>query len=185
MYELQIYVEYTGFAAFLERSIGRPLSTRKNGEFRSIANKEAVLYWHRNFLPRHFSRAQRMYNNRERKPAYQDIKQKLASGQTLIINGRLVNEKVQKGGEIDAVRGGDTERQAEGAPTVVTNPNMAKLRFIVPRYAAIKPRDPSKPNLRFELTRTTAAERTQLRKEWMRSYKRSVNAYRETIRKTL
>ena len=174
-------VDYTGLIADLRRA-GIGLSNRKINAMRRNANQATVLYWHRKFLPGHFTQAQSRYRLQNRKQPYSEIKRKLASGETIRVGGKLLRDKVRRGGVIDIVRSGLTERQAVAASPVQAYPSRAILHLMVPQYAAMARKDKSQPDMRYEITRTTQDERTRMMIYWVRIFLQQVGQTRSRMR---
>ena len=107
---------------------------------------------------------------------------KLAGGQRVKGVGR---ERIQRGGMIDIVRSGRTERMARAASIVRTFPTKAYVSMSVPSYVSLTPKDPSKPRQASEMTRVTMGETRTLRRYWQRIIKRELTADRQRLSKKL
>lgn len=185
MIRLYMSVEYQGFATMFARSTGTPASNRMLNRHRASANKEAVLVWHRHFLPGHFTAKQRKYNNQKRKEPYSKIKEELGRTGKAFVNGRVIHERVQLGGQIDNVRKGKSSQMAKGASPVKATPQSATVYMRVPFYAAMKRKDPTKPQMAKEITQVTDDEKMAMRRAWVRTFVNGLRTERNIIRKRL
>ena len=157
-----------------EHSVGRAMGQRMLSNILSHCNRQTVLYWHRTLLPLHFTADQRRYNHQRRKFPYMKIKRELASGGEAYNNGYRITEKhpVQRGGIIDNVRKGWTERQARRSPGVFASKTRGTITMFVPSYAAIRHRDPGKPDKEAEITAVAPQEYPELRRVFERTFVR-------------
>ena len=187
MYSMFIQVEYSGFVAGFEETVGRSIGQRALGNILGFANRETVLYWHRKFLPLHFTSAQRVYSNKRRKFPYSQIKKDLANGRQATYKGFTIREKhpVQRGGVIDNVRKGWTERQARQSPGVFASKTRGTLTMFVPRYAAIQNRDGNKPDKAAEITAVAPSEYPALRRVFQRTFVNRIGLLRDRVLKRI
>ncbi len=159
-------VSFEGFAAMLAEKTNLPLK-RATDRSAGKAYGYALQYWHQEFLPFHFTRqATTRYKYQKRKKPYSAIKRRLGMGQGAVdgngvpIRGR--DAVVRKGGLVDNVRGGNTERMARAGYLLKTSGKRAVLTMMVPRYISMRRRDPSKPNMGAEITTIVRNERVPL-----------------------
>jgi len=168
--------DYQGWFAELARQ-GRPMSARAKNLLLTQSNRQAVKFWHRVFIPRHFEsgNAQR-YRYKARKRPYRRIKEALAAGRTFDPSdgvGETINDRVIKGGTVSMVRSGDSEQKSKRQNAVFSTPNKATARVSVPGYISRRSRS-NRPDQRRELQTLTQAEKRQLNQVWAKNFFRGV-----------
>ena len=161
MFQVHIAVDYVGHAAALAPGWG--VDSRRIKEYRRRANHAGVQYWRVNYLPLHFVPGNATkYRYQKRKRPYQAIKEELAQSGTSYVKGRVLHERVQRGGKVDIVRSGHSERSARSANVIASYPTRATLRIQVKPGVGVRPKD-DKPDMRHEVTFTPANEREMMR----------------------
>ncbi len=114
--------------------------------------------WLRKYLPLHFrQQTRRRYGFQKRKSKYLKNKQRLAK-----------TGEVEDSGRTLLVHSGDLRRAMSRRFFVRAFPSRATINMPGPSYARMRPRDPRKPNLGFEITAVTPAEHADLIKHGLR-----------------
>ena len=155
-----VIVDFRGYACALVPNYTD--FQRRMNEYQARANKEGVLYWHRHFLPRHFTPDNRRYRMQERKPPYKAIKRRLAEHGVVYIHGQRIRERVQRGGVVNVVRSGRTENMAKASTPVAAFPTRAVIRLRVNEAVARRPGQ-GKPDMAGEILMTPQDERDMIR----------------------
>lgn len=167
MIECNLFIELQGFVAEVLGPDHGGVSGRGINRMTQAANRVTAEYWYQKFLPGHFNAAQKQYRLQPRKKPYAAIKKALAEGQQVRGIGR---ERVQRGGVIDIVRSGITERQARSSGITRATPTRAIVYIRVPHYAAMRRKDPTQPYLPDEITKVTASELNDMRLLWQETF---------------
>lgn len=171
--DVWVAVNYEGAAAFI--APGFDTSHRRMRKHMAFANRTGLEYWHDFFLPLRFNAGNKKYNHKKRKDPYLYIKRERGLGKAVRGRGGWETDKVYKGGLVDLVRTGKTERKAEAASPIASYAYRATLMIAVPYYASGKPQA-DKPDLASEITTTPASEREVIRvvvsRNFMSSLKR-------------
>ena len=162
---LYINANYEGWFAQMAKR-GHGLTREGKRLLLREANRWVVDRWHRYYIPRHFSEiARSRYHYQQRKPRYRGIKQDLAAGQEVFVNGqKLEPEPIKKGGRVDIVRSGSTEASANAQTAIHATATGAKTRVVVPSY--VLKRRAGQPDQKRELQKLTRAERSRLSAGW-------------------
>ena len=102
-------------------------------------------------------------------------------GEDVFINGRrLPPESIVKGGRVDVVRSGRTERKAERVVPIYSTPRQAVAVLRVPKHTASRPRA-GRPNMAAEITKTTKGERSEIMDVWSKTFLNGVRIYGKSI----
>lgn len=125
----------------------------------------AVVYWHRRFLPRHFTvLGERLYGYKPR--AGQDEPAMVPRGKNgrMVLNRKYWHLKRRRKGHVrPLVWSGTLERTALAAIRVSGSHKQARgVLSLVPRYAYQYRKDLNQPDKAAELTRTTQSEVEEL-----------------------
>lgn len=92
------------------------------------------------------------------------------------VNGKeLEPEQIIKGGEVDIVRSGTTERKANIQTAIFASPTRAKTRVIVPDYVLKK--RPGQPNQKREIQKITRSENNRLTMAWRGRFLRGAKRF--------
>ena len=192
MYAMFCYVKtisYLDMAAVLAPGLGATARGRMAlSRLRVGPNREALKLWHQRFLPMHFTRRNLVYNYQRRKTPYKTIKKALAEGGGVAVyNGYTIREKqpVQRGGTVDIVRKGFTERKARAAVAISSYPTRAVIKMLVPSYAALKMPAADRPHMAKEMTTVTLWEKRHMANKWEKEMGRMITAYSERITKNV
>lgn len=148
----------------------------------SEANAKTVAYWHRKIIPRHFdSSARSRYHYQRRKRRYRQIKEELAAGNTVVVNGQaLPAENIVKLGRVDIVRGGKTETKAERRVAIFATEHKAVASLKVPRHIVSRRRG-TRPNMAKEIQSVTKAEKGRMVTIWKKTFLAGVRVYGNSI----
>jgi len=128
------------------------IGKRKWKECTKAGYEKMARYWHKNFLPDHFTRAARTkYGHQARRPKY--LKNKERGGRRKV-NGRVIT--IKYGGQIDNVYSGDLETLMKSPATIQAFPSRATVKMAGPRYVSMRPYKSGQPDKGKEITRSTA-----------------------------
>lgn len=177
-------VDYEGwFAEIAQRRGGLGVSRPAKRVLLTDSNRKVIEYWHNKVIPRHFETSARYrYHYQKRKPPYVAIKKALARGERVIAKGRqLPAEKVVKGGQVDVVRAGSTERKAEAPAPIRSTENKAVVRLKVPRYAGDRRNRTGRPNMGREIKTITNREKQTMVRVWKMAFMRGVRTHGKAI----
>ena len=175
---INININYEGwFAEFATRHQGKGLTRQGKRFLLKEANRKAVDFWHRRVIHKHFRpEARQRYHYQQRKAKYRGIKQDLAAGVEVFVNGeKLEPENIIKGGRVDIVRSGQTEQKARIPTPVLANSRSAKTRLVVPGYVLKK--RPGGPDQKKEIQKVTFREKGLIRGAWRGQFLRAAHQF--------
>lgn len=155
-----VAVNYRGFTAHF--APGWDVGHRRVKGHIGLANRAGMDHWRQKFLPLRFLPGNQRFRHQTRKKPYTEIKKVLARTGFAIVNGQRIEERVQRGGEVNLVRSGVTERLARGSFAIASYPTRATLRIRAKTAVARRPK-PGKPNLPAEIKYTPPSEVTEVR----------------------
>lgn len=166
-----INVDYTGFfAEIANQNGGYGLSRKAKRLVLTEANRKCVQHWHEYIIPNHFDLHGRFkYQYKPRKRITNKIKTMLASGDTVYFGGQKITDKVEKGGRVDLVRTGKTERQAEESAPIRSTPQKGELTMRIPRYILYAQKK-SRIRLAAEITSLTPTDKVVLTEVWAQAF---------------
>lgn len=145
------------------------VSIRAHRNMTKAAHRVQGLYWHVNYLPKHFlPSAKTRYRYRRRTMKTTKRKQQLAA-----------RGKVQMGGTVDLVWTGRTRERLGEFATLREFPTRVTVRMVGPDYLRTNYRA-HRPNLKGEITATVNEERKQLAKVFRDDYTARLAQYRKT-----
>ena len=177
------HVKYEGAADLaLKAGVGR----RGRVAGMQYANYQVARFWHRFMLPDHFKRnAKRRYKHKRRRQRYSQIKQDMAHGiglQTDPRTGEVQIDKVLKGGVVDIVRSGESEKRARKTRNFSSTATSWTIRMRVPKYL-VQRRKGSYPDMRREIGTNTGEEARLLARIWWKAYRKFLD--RNKVRQEL
>lgn len=112
------------------------LSERKWRQFQKASLHELAAKWHKEYLPRHFTRsAPQKYNHQPRKEIYRR-KKRIASRYGAKVGGTRVYPKY--GGNIDNVYSGEMESRLKSVGAITSTPTRVRLKMTGPRYMTMR-----------------------------------------------
>lgn len=146
----------------------KDISIRAHRDMMRQAHRVQGLYWHTNHLPRHFEqRAVNRYGYQRRKAATLKRKERLAA-----------KGKVLMGGKVYLVWTGRTMQNLRDFVGIREFPSRVTVRMVGPDYLRINYTG-NRPNLKREITATTADERRELAGVLRDEIKKRRDAYRK------
>lgn len=166
-----INADYSGFfAEIANQRGGYGLSRKAKRLVLAEANRTCVLHWHNHLIPHHFELSGRFkYQYKPRKHITVKIKKMLAAGQTVFFGGQKITDNVEKGGQVDLVRTGKAERQAEESAPIRATPQKAELTMRVPRYILYAQKN-GRIRLAAEITSLTVTDKAVLTEVWKQAF---------------
>ena len=178
-----INADYEGwFAVFAARNNGLGLNREGKRLLLREANRAVVDVWHRRVIRKHFEpQARSRYHYQQRKGPYRGIKQDLARGTRVFVNGKEIEpENIIKGGQVDIVRSGSTEAKANIQTAIQSSAKQAVTRVIVPSY--VKKRRAGQPDQGKEIQRVTKSEVHRFTMVWRGEFFRGVRKFSRHFR---
>lgn len=143
-------------------TISRPpdVGLRKWKECTKAGHAAMGQYWHKNYLPDHFTRAARTkYGHQARRPKYLRNKER---GGTRSVNGRVV--QIKYGGQVDNVFSGEMETLVRSPALIQAFPSRATVKMVGPRYVSMRPYKSGQPDKGAEISRVIPDQQRVLEK---------------------
>lgn len=162
------------------------VAKRVQDEAIRFAMFQTARFWARHMLPKHFDKgANYRYRYQRRKRQYSELKRIMANKGSIVDprTGREERARVIKGGTVDIVYGGDTERKAESNQMINVTTKGFTLKMRVPRYI-VQRRRGSYPDMKREIAQSSVEEARQLRLVFWANCRRFIrrNKVYDTVR---
>lgn len=146
------------------------MSIRAHRRIRTEGNARVARYWHRKFLPKHFTTSNKVtYNHKPRTSKY--LKRKR-------IKAHFRPDLVKKGGIVDNVLSGRMEQAAKRNISLRAFPTRATLTMTGPRYMTMRPYKSGQPDKGAETTKVTRLEGRELEKVNGEHYEREMKKFK-------